>query len=110
MIKSFVFVFNHFVYNNIFFKVEKEDKSNLSELIEKYLLEEKYRIHFVRHKDIQKYSLIASKKRDEQELKNIELEKESLEINLNKSIKNYDEYINKKLIIDGENKSLKKIS
>ena len=41
---------------------------------------------------------------------NIELEKESLEINLNKSIKNYDEYINKKLIIDGENKSLKKIT
>jgi hypothetical protein len=41
---------------------------------------------------------------------NIELEKESLEINLNKSIKNYDEYINKKLIIDGENESLKKIT
>ena len=42
--------------------------------------------------------------------KNIALEKENLEINLNKSIKNYDEYINKKLIIDGENESLKKIT
>ena len=42
--------------------------------------------------------------------KNIVLEKEILEINLNKSIKNYDEYINKKLIIDGENESLKKIT
>ena len=42
--------------------------------------------------------------------KDIVLEKESLEINLNKSIKNYDEYINKKLIIDGDNESLKKIT
>jgi len=42
--------------------------------------------------------------------KNIALEPKILEINLNKSIKNYDEYINKKLIIDGENESFKKIT
>ena len=38
------------------------------------------------------------------------LKKEILEINLNKSIKNYDEYIEKKLIIDGNNMSSKKIT
>ena len=42
--------------------------------------------------------------------KDILLKKEILEINLNKSIKNYDEYIEKKLIIDGNNMSSKKIT
>ncbi len=42
--------------------------------------------------------------------KDILLKKETLEINLNKSIKNYDEYIEKKLIIDGNNMSSKKIT
>jgi hypothetical protein len=38
------------------------------------------------------------------------LNKESLEMNLFKSIKNYDDYINKKLMLDGNNKSVKKIT
>ena len=38
------------------------------------------------------------------------LNKEILEMNLCKSIKNYDDYINKKLMLDGNNESVKKIT
>ena len=40
----------------------------------------------------------------------ISLEKKVLDLKLNDSIKNYDEYINNKLLLDGNNSPSKKIS
>ena len=95
--------------SQLFFKKEKDQKSNLLELIDKYKLNEKYRIYFVQYKDIERYSLLASQKRINKAQEKFDSDKKELEIKkdavvlellyffLGESLKSFKEIIEKEI-------------
>ena len=95
--------------SQLFFKNEKDKKSNLSELIDKYKLREKYSVYFVKHQDIQKYSSLASQQRTNKAQEKFNSERKELEIKkdavvhellyffLGQSLKSFKEIIEKEI-------------
>jgi hypothetical protein len=95
--------------SQLFFKNEKDQKSNLSELIDKYKLREKYSVYFVKHQDIQKYSSLASQQRTNKKQEKFNSERKELEIKkdavvhellylfLGESLKSFKEIIEKEI-------------